>query len=215
MLVLMLILPIPTDLTISTNSQNSVLRRRSSLGEAIVPRGPFRIRCVAKNTEKLVVPSQLVIDLPKSATPHISQTVRTRLLAGAASALAQRRAGLSRGFRVRLRLVGVGFRATRTTVDGQAVTTSSENDLLRLTLGYSRERTIPLSDFSKQGRRISPSRLDGRTKGSLILLEGTNQSVLHRQAATLITLRSPDPYQGKGIHGLRASRPLKKGKREA
>lgn len=211
----MLILPVPTNITIATNSKASTLHRRSPLGETIVPTGPFRIRCVEKRSENFNKQTQLIVDLPASAAPHVSETVRTRVLSSAASTLTQQRAGLSTGFRVRLRLVGVGFRATRTTNQGQPITTASESDLLRLTLGYSRERVIPISEFYKQGRRISPSRLDGRTKGSLLLLEGTNRSSLNRQAASLITLRVPDPYQGKGIHGLRVARPLKKGKREA
>jgi ribosomal protein L6P/L9E len=211
----MLILPVPNDIIITTNAKASTLHRSSPLGETIVPRGPFRIRCVEKGSEDVKKQKKLVIDLPKTASPQVSKTVRARVLSSAVSTLAQRRAGLSTGFRVRLRLVGVGFRATRTTNDGRASTAPSESDLLRLTLGYSRERVIPVSDFYKQGRRISPSRIDGRTKGSLLVLEGTNRSSLHRQAASLITLREPDPYQGKGIHGLRPARPLKKGKREA
>ncbi len=139
------------------------------------------------------------------------------------SLLTAQREGLSRGYRRRLRLVGVGFRATlgrfaAATVSAKSTTpptsTSSPATLTRK-LGYSHEVRVSLAPRIAQGRDVRTSRLDGRTKGTLLRLQGVDRAKLHSLAASLRTFRRPDSYKGKGIHFDREVLRLKKGKRES
>ncbi len=140
--------------------------------------------------------------------------------------------GLSRGFRRRLRLVGIGFRATRRDSLGNAQsfpiytknymrkrrlssmtsTNSSKNQLLNLKIGYSHESTYPLAAI--QNRNVKASRLDGRSKGTLISLQSNNLEQLNQVAAEIRSFRLPDIYKGKGIYFDREVIKLKKGKRQ-
>lgn len=126
------------------------------------------------------------------------------------STLAVRREGLSRGIRCRLRLVGVGFRATTTTK-----TNNISNSILSLKLGYSHEVNVPLSPFQDQFQvTVKSSRLEGRSKGTLISLEGRDRANVYQVASRLRKFRLPDSYKGKGIRYDKEVLTLKKGKRE-
>jgi large subunit ribosomal protein L6 len=130
--------------------------------------------------------------------------------------------GLSHGFRRRLSLTGIGFRAARRTeipsdlyvknFIGKRVTTFKTKDetYLRLKIGFSHEvvykTTSPI--------RIETSRLEGRTKGTLISLKSNSLIALNQAAAEIRNFRTPDIYKGKGIYYARETIKLKKGKRQ-
>jgi large subunit ribosomal protein L6 len=100
--------------------------------------------------------------------------------------------GVTKGYRQKLRLVGVGFRASL-----------SEKDLV-LKLGYSHQINYPLpKDVS-----ITVS----KAKATLILLQGIEKQRLKQVAVDIRNYRVPDAYKGKGIHYYKEKLKLKKGK---
>jgi len=83
---------------------------------------------------------------------------------------------------------------------------------LALKIGYSHEVFYPVSIFKDIDLRVS--RLDGRTKGTLLSLKTNNQIQLTQAAAEIRAFRYPDVYKGKGIYYDREVVKLKKGKRQ-
>ena len=115
--------------------------------------------------------------------------------------------GVTVGIRRRLRLFGVGFRAT-------LEDTSKSDPKLALKLGFREERRIPLAPLAAVGVHRTAARLEGRSKGSLIRVEGPSRERVHQAASDLRDLRRPDSYKGKGVQYDQERLVLKKGKRE-
>jgi large subunit ribosomal protein L6 len=104
--------------------------------------------------------------------------------------------------------VGVGFRATT------APASSTKGQVLSLKLGYREERQVPLASLVSKGIKLTAARLEGRSKATLINVEGTDLEQVHQVSANLRKLRVPDSYKGKGIQYDQEKLSLKKGKRE-
>ena len=102
--------------------------------------------------------------------------------------------GVSKGYRCKLRLVGVGFRAS--VVDKNLV----------LKIGYSHEIKYEIPE--------DITILCGKTKGTLLIIKAKELSKVTQVAAEIRSLRIPDAYKGKGIHYDKEILKLKKGKRE-
>jgi len=102
--------------------------------------------------------------------------------------------GVSKGYKQKLRLIGVGFRAIIL------------NENLQLKIGYSHQVNykIPANII------ITPS----KGKGILLLIKGQEFQKVKQVAAEIRMLRKPDSYKGKGIHYAGEILKLKKGKRE-
>jgi len=147
------------------------------------------------------------------------------------STLFQLAQGLSHGVRRRLRLTGIGFRAktqnqinpisslpsTVTTATNMHTSkaeksTSNRNsiDTLILKIGFSHE----INYQSVKPVSITASRIEGRTKGTLIYLKSNNRNDLNQIASEIRAFREPDIYKGKGIYYDREVIKLKKGKRQ-
>lgn len=102
--------------------------------------------------------------------------------------------GLSKGYRRKLRLVGVGYRASL-----------NQNKLL-LKVGFSHEVEYDIpGDVT-----ITCS----KAKGTVILIRGKELQRVNQVASEIRRLRRPDAYKGKGIHYDNEVLRLKKGKRE-
>lgn len=102
--------------------------------------------------------------------------------------------GVTKGYKQKLKLMGVGYRATVT-----------DNELT-LKLGYSHEVKYKIpNDIS-----ITPS----KNKGVLLLIQGTELDRVQQVAVEIRRFREPDAYKGKGIHYYGEVLRLKKGKRE-
>lgn len=130
--------------------------------------------------------------------------------------------GLSNGFRRRLTLTGIGFRATRreqvspnlflkNSIRKRIESAKVEKEsYLRLKIGFSHEVAyksgVPIT--------IQASRLEGRTKGTLISLKSNSLTSLNQTAAEIRSFRTPDIYKGKGIYYEGEKITLKKGKRQ-
>lgn len=89
--------------------------------------------------------------------------------------------GVSKGYREQLELVGVGFKAV------------NQGNVLELSLGYSHNVFVAI-----------PSELKLQTvteKGAnpTIILEGIDKQLLGQVSAKIKSLRSVEPYKGKGI----------------
>ncbi len=140
--------------------------------------------------------------------------------------------GVVRGFRRRLRLSGVGFRATRR--EGSLSTSRFGGDKhfftkkyrqkriansnttsqrqVRLKIGYSHECHFPL--VASHAVNIQTSRLEGRSKGRLVSIQGQDLCLVNNTAAELRSFRKPNVYKGKGILYDKEILRLKKGKRQ-
>ena len=128
------------------------------------------------------------------------------------------------GYRRRLRLVGIGFRARHNRTPSPVTITFIKNYIrkrinfsdykhqqLALKIGYSHEAIYPLlSDIS-----VKVSRLDSRSKATLILLQSNQISRITQIASEIRSFRLPDVYKGKGIYYNREVIKLKKGKRQS
>jgi len=138
------------------------------------------------------------------------------------SSLFQLSRGLAYGFRQRLRLTGIGFRGYITQIKDKSfsskgyirkrLVTSSTSDVLILKIGFSHE--VVYRSALNQQVDVNVSRLDGRTKGTLLSLKSNNLSHLKQAASEIRAFRFPDVYKGKGIYYDNQKIKIKKGKRQ-
>ncbi len=85
--------------------------------------------------------------------------------------------GLSKGFTVRLELLGVGFRA------------AADKNYLTLALGYSHEIKYAI-----------PAGIEVKCeKPTSIAISGFDKTLVGQVAAEIRELRKPEPYKGKGV----------------
>jgi large subunit ribosomal protein L6 len=89
--------------------------------------------------------------------------------------------GVSEGYSIKQELVGVGYRAVNT---GQ---------LLELTLGFSHNVTIELP------KEVTCETLTERSKNPIITLYSCDKELIGMVASKIRSLRTPEPYKGKGI----------------
>jgi large subunit ribosomal protein L6 len=102
--------------------------------------------------------------------------------------------GVTKGYRQRLKLVGVGFKA------------SIKDSIVFLKIGYSHEVVYPIpADISI---------IVSKAKGAFLLIKGKEKERVKQVATEIRSLRMPDAYKGKGIHFNKQTLKLKKGKRE-
>ena len=90
--------------------------------------------------------------------------------------------GVSKGFEIKLELVGVGYRAELL-----------PNNVLDLVLGYSHHTYIQLPPEvkvdAKSDKRSNP----------IITLQSNDKQLIGHVAAKIRSFREPEPYKGKGI----------------
>jgi len=195
----MLSIPIPHPLALSVSLSH--LKREGPYGSFLTPTGGLALQVLEGPYGRRLFVNSPVVGVSKSPS-----SVRSFL-----ALLSARRHGLAYGYRRRLRLVGVGFRAS-----------SSSPAATTLKLGYSHELGVTASFQSAVANphhhtlpdsvSLYASRLDGRSKGTLLLLQGSDLAAVNQAAAKVRALRYPDPYKGKGVHYDREVLKLKKGK---
>jgi len=88
--------------------------------------------------------------------------------------------GVSEGYTKTLQLVGTGYRAE---LKGQT---------LNLALGFSHPIAFPLP----QGVKCE---IPGDSKGTIVILTGSDKEVMGQTAAKIRGFRPPEPYGGKGV----------------
>jgi large subunit ribosomal protein L6 len=89
--------------------------------------------------------------------------------------------GVSKGYKIDLELVGVGYKATVT------------NNVLELSLGYSH------GIFFKLPSEITASSLTEKGKNPIVTLECIDKQLIGQVSAKIRSLRKIEPYKGKGI----------------
>ncbi len=90
--------------------------------------------------------------------------------------------GVSKGFEIKLELVGVGYRAE-----------VLPNNVLDLVLGFSHHIYIQLP------AEVTVEAVSDRRSNPIITLKGTDKQLLGQIAAKIRSFRKPEPYKGKGI----------------
>lgn len=89
--------------------------------------------------------------------------------------------GVSTGYKVEQELVGVGYRA------------STQGNLLDLVLGYSHHVVFELPSEIKVTTR------QDKGQNPIITMESHDKQLLGQVAARIRSLRTPEPYKGKGV----------------
>ena len=89
--------------------------------------------------------------------------------------------GVSTGYKIEQELVGVGYRA------------SNQGNLLDLVLGYSHHVVFDLPSEIKVATR------QDKGQNPIITLESHDKQLLGQVAAKIRSLRTPEPYKGKGL----------------
>jgi large subunit ribosomal protein L6 len=89
--------------------------------------------------------------------------------------------GVTEGYKIEQELVGVGYRA------------SNQGQMLDLVLGYSHHVVFELPAEIKVATRQE------RGANPIITLESYDKQLLGQVAAKIRSLRTPEPYKGKGI----------------
>jgi large subunit ribosomal protein L6 len=89
--------------------------------------------------------------------------------------------GVSTGYKIEQELVGVGYRA------------ANKGQLLELSLGYSHNVAFELP------KEIKVTTASERGKNPVITLESADKQLIGQVAAKIRSLRTPEPYKGKGI----------------
>lgn len=102
--------------------------------------------------------------------------------------------GVSTGYKIEQELVGVGYRAT------------NQGNLLDLVLGYSHHVVFELPAEIKVATR------QDKGQNPIITLESHDKQLLGQVAAKIRSLRTPEPYKGKGIKFVNESLRRKAGK---
>ncbi len=149
--------------------------RRSQLGLPLLSSTP---RCFSTPTSFLPSSSPLCLSsspLCLSSSPLSSQ-------------------GVTKGFYVQLRIVGIGYRAAL----------SPDGSTLTLKLGHSHDCAYVLPPSLKA---VVP-------EPTLVGLWGLDKNQVTQAAANVIALRKPSPYKGKGVRVEGTSVKLKPGKRK-
>jgi large subunit ribosomal protein L6 len=132
-----------------------------------------------------------VVQQEKSLVLEYNDGNRTQ--AGALRAhLANTVTGVSKGYDIKLELVGVGYRAA---VQGKT---------LNLALGFSH----PVNVAAPEGITFeSPSQTE-------IVIKGTDRQKVGQIAAEIRNIRPPEPYKGKGVRYAGEQISLKEGKKK-
>jgi large subunit ribosomal protein L6 len=89
--------------------------------------------------------------------------------------------GVTEGYKKRLELIGVGFKA------------SNQGNLLDLALGFSHNIIFEIP------KELKVATAQEKGENPKITLEGVDKQLIGQVAAKIRSLRKPEPYKGKGI----------------
>ncbi len=89
--------------------------------------------------------------------------------------------GVSKGYEIKLELVGVGYRA------------EAKGQILELALGYSHDIMIALPE------EIKIETVTERRANPIITLTSIDKQLIGHIASKIRALRKPEPYKGKGV----------------
>lgn len=152
---------IPQGVTVTVTDKELVVKgSKGELKTRLVP----EVKVEVKDGEALVTPA--------------NETARARAMWGTTRANINNMVeGVSKGFSIRIEIIGVGYRA------------AADKNFLSLSLGYSHEIKYAIPE----GIEITCE------KPTLIVISGYDKTMVGQVAAELRALRKPEPYKGKGV----------------
>lgn len=157
---------IPAGVTINVSADNLVTVK-GSLGELSQQVDP--------EIEVAIEGTTLTVNRPTDQKRH-------RALHGLYRALISNMVvGVSKGYELKLELVGVGYRA------------ENQGQLLDLVLGYSHHTYLELP------AEVKVEALTDKRSNPTITLKSCDKQLIGQVAAKIRSLRAPEPYKGKGI----------------
>ena len=89
--------------------------------------------------------------------------------------------GVSKGYEVKLELVGVGYRA------------DAQNQVLDLVLGFSHHTYLQIP------AEVQVAAVTDKRANPIITLKSVDKQLIGHVAAKIRSFRSPEPYKGKGV----------------
>jgi large subunit ribosomal protein L6 len=147
----------------------------------------------AKGELSIVVANGVSVEQQDKKLQVKFEGAQARMTAGATRAhLANMVQGVSKGYEIKLELVGVGFRAA---VQGK---------VLNLTLGFSHAVNFPIPEGISME---TPSQTE-------IVIKGIDLQKVGQIAANIRGIRPPEPYKGKGVRYTGEKIELKEGKKK-
>ncbi|PTN10187.1 50S ribosomal protein L6 [Mangrovibacterium marinum] len=157
---------IPAGVTINVSPENLVTVK-GKLGELSQQVDP--------EIEVAVEESQIVVKRPTDQKRH-------RALHGLyRSLICNMVEGVSKGYEIKLELVGVGYRA------------ENQGQLLDLVLGYSHHTYLELP------AEVKVEAVTDKRSNPTVTLKSCDKQLIGQVAAKIRSLRAPEPYKGKGI----------------
>ncbi len=157
---------LPAGVTVSVSSDN-VVSVKGPLGELT--------QAVDKDITVTVEGSVLTVTRPTNQPRH-------RSLHGLYRALINNMViGVSKGYEIKLELVGVGFKA------------EAKGQILELNLGYSHDIYIMIP------AEVKVTAVTDKKSNPIVTLSSCDKQLVGQVAAKLRSLRKPEPYKGKGV----------------
>ncbi|MGF7139694.1 50S ribosomal protein L6 [Roseimarinus sediminis] len=160
-------LPIEIPGGVSVNINDSVVTVKGSLGELSQKVDP--------EIDVLVEENQILVKRPTDSKKHKAMHGLYRSL------INNMVEGVSKGFEIKLELVGVGYRA------------ENNGQLLDLVLGYSHHIYLLLPP------EIKVEAVTDKRSNPTVTLKSFDKQLLGQVAAKIRSFRKPEPYKGKGI----------------
>ena len=157
---------LPAGVTVNVSSDN-VVSVKGPLGELT--------QAVDKDITVTVEGSVLTVTRPTNQPRH-------RSLHGLYRALINNMVvGVSKGYEIKLELVGVGFKA------------EAKGQILELNLGYSHDIYLMIP------AEVKISAVTDKKSNPIVTLNSCDKQLVGQVAAKIRSLRKPEPYKGKGI----------------
>ncbi|MBE6208628.1 MAG: 50S ribosomal protein L6 [Rikenellaceae bacterium] len=157
---------LPAGVTVNVSSDN-VVSVKGPLGELT--------QAVDKDITVTVEGSVLTVTRPTNQPRH-------RSLHGLYRALINNMVvGVSKGYEIKLELVGVGFKA------------EAKGQILELNLGYSHDIYLMIP------AEVKVSAVTDKKSNPIVTLNSCDKQLVGQVAAKIRSLRKPEPYKGKGI----------------
>jgi large subunit ribosomal protein L6 len=157
---------IPAGVTINVSKENFVTVKG--------PRGTLTQQ-VDTDLEIAIEANQMLVKRPTEQKRHRAMHGLYRSL------LNNMVVGVSKGYEIKLELVGVGYRA------------EAQNQVLDLVLGFSHHTYLQIPS------EVKVEAVTDKRANPIITLNSADKQLIGHVAAKIRSFRSPEPYKGKGV----------------
>ena len=157
---------IPAGVTINVSNENLV-----------TVKGPLGIL-----TQKVDADIEVAVEAAQILVKRPTEQKRHRAMHGLYRSLLNNMViGVSKGYQIKLELVGVGYRA------------DAQNQVLDLVLGLSHHTYLQIPS------EVKVVAVTEKRSNPIITLNSTDKQLIGHVAAKIRSFRSPEPYKGKGV----------------